>query len=180
MPVVSYVFKFLWFFLHENNHWYLGKIPFPSQNNSWKLHPSRAKLYVCTERFFDREPIMYKNLVVHNCTLLLASFASRLVNFLRHNESLKKLQMHLWLEMRFIQCLLSCNPFNIVFIRLWENQSRYIFLTLHILWYKRVNVKGSFCLNLWKANISIFITNVMSILWSLCIFFSKIIVIFNN
>ena len=54
--------------------------------------------YVCTERIFDCQPFMYNNVVLKKLlfkllarifTLLLAPFASKLVNFWRHSESLK-------------------------------------------------------------------------------------------
>ena len=49
--------------------------------------------YVCNERIFDsRQNIFEKlleKLVDHISTLLVAPFASKLVNLLRHSESLK-------------------------------------------------------------------------------------------
>ena len=54
--------------------------------------------YVCPERIFDSRPFMYnkillkrllQKLVAHIFTLLLAPFASKLVNYSRHGESLK-------------------------------------------------------------------------------------------
>ena len=54
--------------------------------------------YVCNDRIFDSRPFMYSKIflkkllekfVFHTFMLLLAPFASKLVNYSRHRESLK-------------------------------------------------------------------------------------------
>ena len=99
-------YSFLWYITFKNDigysilsrkyYLYLDSTVFPdlqSLAKTWIYHTR----YVCSERIFDSRPFMYSKIflkkivskiVAHIFTLLLAPFASKLVNFLRHSESL--------------------------------------------------------------------------------------------
>ena len=84
----------------DNNFFLNVKASFFIYNGPQKHEFTLLHTNACTERIFNSRPFVYKKiflkkllqkLLAHIFTLLLAPFASKLINHLRHSESLKNI-----------------------------------------------------------------------------------------